>query len=111
MQSAPSALDRDAETNKRSTFNIVWSCIITTFLCAWVSVHPDVPRYESGGSWLEKSYKQFSRRLLLLFWAVIAPEVIVGWATMEYFAASKIEREYKKNGSRRICCSDQRLLK
>jgi hypothetical protein len=99
----PSALD--VETNKRSMVGIVWSCVVTTFLCAWVSVHPNIQPYKLGGSQFERPLKRFGRRIGLLFFGVVAPEIIVAWATMENLAANHIRNEYEKNGRLRIFLS------
>ena|SRR5258706_8297720 len=38
----------DACPVKRSLYKIVRSCVLTTIICAWVSVHPNVP---PSGNW------------------------------------------------------------
>ena len=30
-------------THCRTIWNIVWSCLVTIFLCTWVAVHPNIP--------------------------------------------------------------------
>ena len=53
--------------DKRSIWDILWSCLATIFACSWVSVHPNIPAPD------ESSWRIFLRRLELMFWAVIGP--------------------------------------
>jgi len=72
----------DACPVKRSLYKIVWSCISTTIICAWVSVHPNVP---PSGYW-----KGLWRRVKMMIWTIIAPELILAWAVRQWFAAWEI---------------------
>ncbi len=67
---------------KRSLYKIVWSCVSTTIICAWVSVHPNVP---PSGYW-----KGLWRRVQMMIWTIIAPELILAWAVRQWFAAWEI---------------------
>src|SRR5258705_12093184 len=67
---------------KRSLYKIVWSCVLTTIICAWVSVHPNVP---PSGYW-----KGLWRRVQMMIWTIIAPELILAWAVRQWFAAWEI---------------------
>ena len=71
-----------ARVPTRSLFNIVWSCLITTFLCAWVSMHPRVPNFK-GGNW-ERAGRKFGMFILHIF----APEYEISFA-LEFRNASK----------------------
>jgi len=78
-----------ANLMRRSLFNIIWGSLSTTFICVWVSVHPNVPQpYE--GLW-----KRLRKRLLLMLSAVIAPEFIVSWAVRQWYVARQIKEEYQ----------------
>jgi len=72
----------DACPVKRSLYKIIWSCVATTIICAWVSVHPNVP---PSGYW-----KGLSRRVKMMIWTIIAPELILAWAVRQWFAAWEI---------------------
>ena len=72
----------DACPVERSLYKIVWSCVLTTIICAWVSVHPNVP---PSGYW-----KGLSRRVKVMIWTTIAPELILAWAVRQWFAAWEI---------------------
>ncbi|KDR70363.1 hypothetical protein GALMADRAFT_76245 [Galerina marginata CBS 339.88] len=78
--------------NTRSQWDIIWSCLATIFLCTWVSVHPNIPAL--GESWWKKS----SRRLELMFWSIIAPELMIFWATNQWVAARELAIKYKEHG-------------
>src|SRR5260221_14447745 len=56
--------------------------LLTTIICAWVSVHPNVP---PSGYW-----KGLWRRVKMMIWTIIAPELILAWAVRQWFAAWEI---------------------
>jgi len=72
----------DDSPTKRSLYKIVWSCVLTTIICAWVSVHPNVP--PSG------YLRGLRRRMAMMIWTIIAPELILAWAVRQWFAAWEI---------------------
>ena len=75
--------------DQRAIWDILWSCLATLFACSWVSVHPNVPApHESG-------WRIFLRRLELMFWAVIGPEMIITWAFRQWLGARRLENLYK----------------
>ena len=74
---------------QRSIWNILWSCIATLFACSWVSVHPNIPAPN------EPRWRVFLRRLELMFWAVIGPEMIITWALRQWSSARHLEKLYK----------------
>ena len=76
-------------TDQRSICDIVWSCLATLFACSWVSVHPNIPATN------ESSWRIYLRRLELMFWAVIAPEMIITWALRQWLGARHLEKLYK----------------
>lgn len=65
----------------RTLFDIVWGCLATIFACTWVSVHPNVPPPNQSRLAL------FWLRLRIMLAAVITPELIVGFAARQFFAA------------------------
>ena len=72
----------------RTILNIVWSCLLTVVICAWTSVHPNVPPQHQG--------RVFWRRIGVMFWTVIAPELILAWAVRQWFAAREIRDIYNR---------------
>ncbi|KAJ6477954.1 hypothetical protein DFH09DRAFT_1056463 [Mycena vulgaris] len=79
----------DDINNCRKLFDIVWGCLATIFACTWVSVHPNVPPPNQSRLAL------FGRRLGLMLIAVIAPELMVGFAARQFFAACWYAKEYE----------------
>ena len=75
--------------DKRTVWDIPWSCLATIFVCSWVSVHPNIP----GPN--ESSWRINLRRLELMFWAVIVPEMIITWAVRQWSGARRFEKHYK----------------
>jgi len=74
---------------KRTQFSIISSCLSTVFICAWTSVHPNVP---PRNKWLGRL-----NRLKLMFWMIIAPELVLAWAVRQFFAAREIINLYNKS--------------
>ena len=75
--------------DQRSLFDILWSCLATLFACSWVSVHPNIPGTDE--SW----WRIYLRRLELMFWAVLAPELIISWAFRQWLGARNFKKLYK----------------
>jgi hypothetical protein len=73
----------------RTLWNIVWSSLITVFACIWLSVHPNIPAPDD--SW----GKKVARRVCTMVLALLAPELIVGWAMRQRIQASRIATENK----------------
>jgi hypothetical protein len=86
----PSTPSLDAGSNSRTLYSIVWGCLSTTIICAWVSVHPNIPPPKSE----ECGWRASMRRLWLMFWTVVAPELILGWSLRQWYAARKIANMY-----------------
>ena len=79
-------------TSTRSVYTILWGCITTTFLCAWVSVHPNIlPQLGEG-------WERVGQKVRLLLVTVIMPELVVGWAWKERMAARRIKRQLSEKG-------------
>ncbi|KDR77199.1 hypothetical protein GALMADRAFT_435475 [Galerina marginata CBS 339.88] len=73
---------------QRSLWDILWSCLATIFACTWVSVHPNIPPFG------EKWWKTGLRRVELMLWALIAPEMIIMWAMKQWSGARTIAKKY-----------------
>jgi len=82
------AIRVDGRSN-RTLFNIVWSCVSTTIICAWVTVHPNIPPQEGY-------FKGLFRRIELMFWTIIAPEILPAWALNQRLAATTVRNVYNK---------------
>ena len=78
---------------QRTLFDVVWSCAITALICAWTSVHPNVPPQIRGRG----SFRKMLVRAKLTFWAIVAPELVVVWAVQQWLAAREIRDTYNNS--------------
>ncbi|KAF7370064.1 hypothetical protein MSAN_00636400 [Mycena sanguinolenta] len=79
---ARASMDSCDDINQcRRLYDVVWSCLATIFACTWVSVHPNVPPVD------QTALMAFWGRLKLMLIAIIAPEVMVGFAAVQCFSA------------------------
>ena len=74
--------------HQRSITDILWSCFATLFACTWLSVHPNMPGADAG------FWKIARRRLEIMLWALICPELIIAWAARQWLAARWLRDEY-----------------
>ncbi|KAG1741714.1 hypothetical protein EDB19DRAFT_1907932 [Suillus lakei] len=70
-----------SSSNTRTLWDIIWSCAATLFACTWTAIHPNIPGME------ERKLAVFSRRLSTMTMALIAPELMITWATMQFLSA------------------------
>ena len=89
-------------SDRRTIWNIVWSCLVILFSCSWVAVHPNIPcpkkREESGWIqiWIKNPLLSLAEnRLPLAFCALLMPEFILAWAIRQFLRAREIARENK----------------
>lgn len=64
--------------NCRTTWDIIWSCAATIFLCTWVSYHPDVPK-----STYTKS-RATAIRIMSVIIAFLIPELVAAKAASDW---------------------------
>ena len=90
ISNAPTGVELPTCTciHQRSITDILWSCFATLFACTWLSVHPNMPGPDEG------FWKVALRRLELMFWALICPELIIGWAFKQWLAARWSRDQY-----------------
>ena len=74
--------------HQRSITDILWSCFATLFACTWLSVHPNIPGPDEG------FWKIALRRLELMLWTLLGPELIIAWAARQWLAAERLQNEY-----------------
>ncbi|KAF8971907.1 hypothetical protein BDZ97DRAFT_1901541 [Flammula alnicola] len=77
--------------HSRTGWDISWSCIITIFACTWSAVHPNIPGPRDSG------WTCCKRRIVVMFYAVVAPEFMVIWAMRQYSGARMITRDYNEH--------------
>ncbi|KAF4616485.1 hypothetical protein D9613_008691 [Agrocybe pediades] len=80
--------DSSVDMCPRTRLEIIWSCLATILAASWVAVHPNIPgRYES-------KLKKTVRRIELMLCAIVTPELIIYWATRQWYGAREMEREF-----------------
>ncbi|PBK58898.1 hypothetical protein ARMSODRAFT_967346 [Armillaria solidipes] len=73
--------------DQRTVLRIVWSCLATIFTCTWIAVHPNVP----GRNITTKGAISCAiERAKIMAITILAPEVIVAWATEQFIVAWKL---------------------
>ncbi|KAJ7687337.1 hypothetical protein B0H14DRAFT_2421725, partial [Mycena olivaceomarginata] len=75
-------------TSTAALSNILSSCLATIFACTWVSAHPNVPGPGQGKLALA------GRRLGLVLVAIIAPELMAGFAARQILDARWFSKKY-----------------
>ncbi|KAK0475643.1 hypothetical protein EDD18DRAFT_1115916 [Armillaria luteobubalina] len=73
--------------DQRTVFCIIWGYLTTIYACTWLAVHPNVP----GRSITTKgSFSCAIERAKIMGIAILAPEIIVGWAAGQFSIAWKL---------------------
>ena len=67
------------EPNGRGTWSILWSCLVTIFICTWSVLHLYV---QKQGRW-----RSFLRKCKWMLFAVLAPELILVWSVSHFLDA------------------------
>ena len=71
----------------RTLSDIVWSCLVTIFACTWLAVHPNIPGPD------ESPLSNTLSQVKLMLFALIAPEIILGWAIRQWYVARRVAAE------------------
>ncbi|QYT02627.1 hypothetical protein H0G86_009620 [Trichoderma simmonsii] len=97
--SAPSTLSNYVSSpNTRGTLDILWSSLFTILACTWTLQHPNIPEQRDGrdpgllGD-IQWGLKGFYRSTLRMFWAIIAPELIINDACRDLMCALEDHRK------------------
>ncbi|KAG1895025.1 uncharacterized protein F5891DRAFT_960705 [Suillus fuscotomentosus] len=77
-----------SSSHTRTLWDIIWSCIATLFACTWTAIHPNIPGMDEGRMTI------FFRRLFIMVLALIAPELMVTWATIQFLSALDTFKEF-----------------
>ena len=93
---APSKAGRQhgwvSQPNGRGTFDILWGSLFTIFLCTWTSLHLNVPALG------ERYMQRWFRKLRWMIMAIMAPELVVGFATGQKVEAARSIVMWKRSG-------------
>ncbi|KAG1769410.1 hypothetical protein EDD22DRAFT_771251 [Suillus occidentalis] len=68
-------------SNNRSLWDIIWNCAATLFACTWTAIHPNIPGMDEG------KFAALSRRLGIMTVTLVAPELTITWATIQFLSA------------------------
>ena len=93
--SNPTADSRQGWTSSpegRGTISIIWSCVITTFLCCWSVLVINLPGREAT------RWSTFVRKVLLLGLCAAAPEIVVQVALGQWLSAKQATNLFHKSG-------------
>ncbi|KAG1814691.1 uncharacterized protein BJ212DRAFT_347280 [Suillus subaureus] len=74
--------------NTRTLWDILLSCGLTLFACTWTAIHPNIPGMDEGKVAIT------SRRLFIMVIALIAPELMITWATRQFFSARDVAKDF-----------------
>ncbi|EIW76426.1 hypothetical protein CONPUDRAFT_39102, partial [Coniophora puteana RWD-64-598 SS2] len=70
----------------RTLWDIVSPCLLTIFACIYTSVHPNIPSPYDG------PLRRLFRSAKIMSVAVIAPELLVAWATRQFISSRNLTR-------------------
>ncbi|KAG2136379.1 uncharacterized protein EDB93DRAFT_788549 [Suillus bovinus] len=73
----------------RTLWDIIWSCALTLFTCTWTAIHPNIPGMDEGRIII------FFRRLFIMVLALIAPELMVTWAAIQFLSARDTAKTFR----------------
>ncbi|KAG2117604.1 hypothetical protein DEU56DRAFT_748013 [Suillus clintonianus] len=82
------ANDSPPSNNTRTLWDIIWSCGVTLFACAWTAIHPNIQGME------EKTRYIVFRRICIMAMVLVAPELIITWASRQFFSAIAIKKRF-----------------
>ncbi len=60
-----------------------------TIICAWAAIHPNIPPREGP-------FKATLRRLELMLWTILAPDILPCWALNQLLAAMRVRDVYNE---------------
>ena len=86
--------------SRRSTIDLVQSCVLTLIICSWTAVHPDIPPKGKQHWWM------FSK-LMAALCAIVMPEYFLRMAFDELWEARLICEELKKLEKSELTTADQ----
>jgi len=76
----------------RSIWGIIWSCLSTIFACTWIAVHPNIPAPK------DTQWAVLRRRMAIMVYALIIPEIIVLWAARQRHGARHYAKKHQRRG-------------
>ncbi|KAG6829461.1 hypothetical protein H0H92_004423 [Tricholoma furcatifolium] len=94
VDAAPSISLSEQDSQYRSLYSIVYSCLLTLGYCIWTALHPNIPASTDG------KLVRIGRRIKLMVSALVMPEMIALWATLQSIGATRLAEtdEFKERG-------------
>lgn len=89
----PEQVGWQSAPNVRGTFDLLISCLVTLSLCAWTAYHPNV--FETKSEW-----KRFTKRIVWMGIAVLAPEVVLWCAWDQWWVCKKLKEAVDRMGEK-----------
>lgn len=78
------------DVSTRTTAGIFWSCFTTLIACTWTSIHPNIPARETS------EWQLWWQRGKIFLIALVAPELIIHWALIQYRCSRQTVREFRR---------------
>ena len=75
------------EPQGRGTIGLLWSCLITIFLCTWSAIHPNIPAAT------ESLWDIFWRRQAYMLLALVAPEFLALCAVDDFLMTRTLRKK------------------
>ncbi|TVY74523.1 hypothetical protein Focb16_v005263 [Fusarium oxysporum f. sp. cubense] len=108
-----------APAPRRSTWNIIWSCLSIFIVCSWKCVHLNIPTHEEiQGEWHtmqlcrgfpDTSFwpkaplrRKWRRKIIWMTLIALAPEFGVAMAAKQYLEARRELKEFTKSLSNEV---------
>ena len=82
-----------SQPNQRGTIDIIWSCVATLGICVWAMLHLNVP------SQADSQVTLFLRRVRWMTLAILAPELVMLFASGQWASARRSVAEMGETGS------------
>ncbi|KAJ5728894.1 uncharacterized protein N7483_003402 [Penicillium malachiteum] len=76
--------------NTRGTMDIIWSSLLTIVLCTWTALCLNLPHPNDG------SFEILRQRAKWIFWAIVAPELVLTVAMGQYASARRSVLRFRK---------------
>ena len=81
-----------ASTSQVTQVNLsqtLWSSIFLIFSLAWIAIHPNF------SSPYDSAWMKLRRRLMLVLWAILFPELVLYWSVRQWMGARRIRNRFK----------------
>lgn len=74
-------------SNVRSTGSLLWTCVLTLFICVYTVIHINIPPPK------ETQFQQFLRKTKWVAISILAPELALAMAWQQWILARALKRE------------------